>query len=143
MKKIIGLLLLATITFSSCSKKGCVDVSAENYCDECKKDDGTCTYKGEVVFWYNKATSDSLTADAATALTYYVDGQIVGSSATSVYWISAPTCGQGGSITVSKDLGTVKNKTYTYSIKDQTGFEYWNGTINFTGGNCLTQQLAW
>lgn len=50
MKKAINSLLFtailgfATITFTSCKKEGCTDVNANNYNDEAKKDDGTCTY---------------------------------------------------------------------------------------------------
>lgn len=139
----IGLLAISTTIFTSCKKEGCTDVDAENYCDKCKKDDGSCQFKGQIVFWYNQATADSLVNDGATALTYYVDGKVVGSSAASVYWTGAPNCDQGGSVTVSKNLGNVKNKSYTYSVKDQTGFEYWSGTVNFTANTCTATQLTW
>ena len=38
-------LLLSTVAFSSCKKKGCMDFDAVNYDDKAKKDDGTCNYK--------------------------------------------------------------------------------------------------
>lgn len=60
---------------------------------EVKKDDASCQYESKEVFWYNQTTADSLIADGATALTYYVDGQVVGSSAAFVYWTGAPNCG--------------------------------------------------
>ena len=133
-----------TILTSSCSKeKGCKDPDSINYNADAEEDDGSCEYEGRVVFWFNQATADSLLADDATSLTYYVDGTIVGSSATSVYWTGAPDCGQDGSVTVTKNLGSVKNKTYTYSVKDQTGFEYWTNTVNFTANTCLATQLTW
>lgn len=139
----LGLLIIGTTIFTSCGKKGCTDPDAENYCENCKKEDNTCTFKGQIVFWYNQATADSLLNDGATALTYYVDGAVAGSSAASVYWTGAPNCDQSGSVTVSKDLGTVKNKSYSYSVKDQTGFEYWSGTANFTANTCTATQLTW
>lgn len=46
-KKIVWLFLLPILfstTVSSCKKKGCTDSAAKNYCDECEKDDGSCTY---------------------------------------------------------------------------------------------------
>jgi len=117
---------------SSCSK----EKGAE-------EDDGCCDgYCGGVVFWFNKATSDSLLEDGATSLTYYVDDTIVGSSATSVYWTGAPDCGQEGSVTVIKKLGSVKSKSFTYSIKDQRGHEYWKGTVEFKANTCSAEQLT-
>jgi hypothetical protein len=147
MKKVkmllFGLVLISTITFVGCSKEGCTDPDSINYNADAKKDDGSCQYEGKEVFWYSQATSDALLADGATALTYYVDGQVVGSSAASVYWTGAPDCDQSGSISVKKSLGSDKTKTYTYSVKDQTGFEYWSGVTNYTANTCVATQLTW
>jgi len=35
---------LGAFVISGCKKKGCTDSNAKNYCDECKKDDGSCVY---------------------------------------------------------------------------------------------------
>ncbi len=139
----IGLLFSGASLFTSCKKEGCTDSSSKNFNADAKKDDGTCKYEGQVVLWYGKATSTNLQDDGAITLTYYVDGKVVGSSATSVYWLSRPECGQNGSITITKDLGEVKNKSYTYSVKDQTGFEYWTGVANFTANTCESTELTW
>lgn len=139
----LALFCALVFTTTGCKKKGCTDTDAENYCEKCK-DDGSCQFKGQIVFWYNKATADSLLADGATALTYYVDGAVAGSSAASVYWTGAPNCDQSGSVTVTKDLGNVKNKSYSYSVKDQTGFQYWSKSAeNFTANTCTAIQLTW
>lgn len=140
---LLGLVLFSTVTFIGCKREGCTDCDAENYDSKAKKDDGTCQFEGEVVFWYDQTTADSLVYDGATALTYYVDGAVAGSSAASVYWTGAPSCGQSGSVTVTKSLGNVKNLSYTYSVKDQTGFTYWSGVINFTANTCTKTQLTW
>ena len=44
----------------SCAKEGCTDPDAENYNSSATKSDGSCTFQGRVVFWYNEATSNSL-----------------------------------------------------------------------------------
>lgn len=142
-KKFVAALLfgLVALSFSSCKKEGCTDTYAINYCDECKKDDGTCEYEGEIVFWYDQATSQFLLNDGATSLTFYVDGQVVGSSACNVYWTGSPSCGANGSITVTKKLGPVKVRSYTYKVVDNTGWEYWSGTVDFDATKCTKYQL--
>ena len=113
MKK-FGLILIAlslsatTMLTTSCSKEqGCTDPDSKNYSATAEEDDGSCAYEGEVVFWYNKITSENLYDDGSDALTFYVDGKVVGSSNANVYWGSAPSCGDNASITVTKDLGNI------------------------------------
>lgn len=146
MKKIktIGMIVLIGISaslFTGCKKSGCTNKNATNY-DSKAKDNQGCKFQGQIVFWYGKSTSDFLINDNALTLTYYVDGKVAGSSATSVYWTGAPSCGQNGSITVTQDLGSAETKTYSYSVKDQTGFEYWNGTVVFEGNTCTATELS-
>jgi hypothetical protein len=138
---IITLFSLAILT--ACSKEmGCTDIDSVDYDSLAEEDDGSCTYEGNAVLWYNQAAATGLVNDGATSLTYYVDGQIVGSSAASVYWTSSPDCSQNGSVTITENLGNVKTQAYTYSVRDQTGFEYWNGIINFNANTCLKLQLS-
>jgi hypothetical protein len=145
MKKIkflsVGLMIASATLFTSCQKEGCTDLDATNYSSKAKKNNGSCNYEGSVVFWYGQQVSSFLQDDDAITLTYYLDGQVVGSSATSVFWSASPNCGQNGSVTVTKDLGGSKSKAYTYSVKDQTGFEYWSGVVNVSANTCLAIEL--
>jgi hypothetical protein len=135
--------MLAVVALTGCKKEGCMDQDATNYSPDAKKDDGTCAFTGEVVIWYGEGASDGLISDGATSLTFLVDGEIVGSTSSSVFWTAAPTCGSNASITISKDLGNAKNKSYTYSVEDQTGYVYWTGILNFTANSCESVQLVW
>ena len=139
----LGLTILVATTMTSCKKEGCTDSDSTTYDSESKKDDGTCQYEGETVFWYGQTTSNGLILDGATNLVFYVDGKVVGSSAANVYWAGEPDCGENASITITKDLGGVKTQSYTYSIKDQDGTEYWSGTLNFNANTCNAIELAW
>lgn len=133
------LLASSLLLLNSCGKEGCTDSKAKNYCESCKKSDGSCTYEGEAVFWYNQSIANFLVNDGAVSLTYYVNGQIAGSSAANIYWTSAPNC--GSAVTIERDLGKNKSQSYSYSIKDQTGWEYWNGNVTIKGGECVKIQL--
>ena len=42
--KVSALLVILALGFSSCKKEGCIDAMAENYDNEAKDDDGSCTY---------------------------------------------------------------------------------------------------
>ncbi|HEX2968350.1 MAG TPA: hypothetical protein VHO46_04530 [Bacteroidales bacterium] len=138
-------ILSLTLLTGSCDKKvkGCTDPDSINYDNLAEKNDGSCRYEGYGVIWYGEEASAGLTADGATALTYYLDGEVVGSSAASVYRTSEPGCGDDATVSVTQDLGKSKIRTYTLSVKDQTGFEYWNTDMTFEANSCLALELTW
>lgn len=148
MKKLNSLLFLALtavlLSLTSCKKEeGCTDPNATSYNPEAEVDNGTCTYEGEVVFWYGENTSIGLDNFGSSSLTFLVDGDIVGSTSSSVFWTSAPNCGDNGSITVTQNLGNVKSRSLTYSIEDQDGYEIWSDIANFEANSCQSIELVW
>ena len=139
----IILFIFSFLLFTNCGKEGCTDPDADNYSNEASKDDASCTFSGRVVMWYNEATSDSLYYFGSDVLNYFVDGEAVGIQNTDIFWTGAPECGQTGSITVTKDLGSDKTKSFTYSIVDDLGDEIWGGNLEFNANTCWGHELVW
>ncbi|MFY0685970.1 MAG: hypothetical protein JXQ90_02335 [Cyclobacteriaceae bacterium] len=140
------LALAILVSLASCGDPevfGCMDPDSDNFDGLANMDDGSCAFSGQVVFWYGEAASQFLVDDEAISLTYYVDGEIVGSGAADVYWNSsvAPDCGEQGTVTVSKDLGSAKSLTLPFYVEDQTGHQYYSGNVTFDANTCLALEL--
>ena len=119
-----------------------MDSDAQNYSSEAKTTDGSCTYQGSCIIWYGQNTANELLNYGSNSLNYYVDDKLVGSSATSYYFPSAPDCDQNGIIKVTKDLGSSKSKISTYKVIDDFGDVIWEGTIEITGNSCFKLELV-
>lgn len=152
MKKIISFLICIILfggisTTNSCKKtdkiKGCTDKDSQTYDPTAEQDNGSCLYQGAVVFWYSQIASNGLLANGATSLTFYLNGEVVGTSLTSDYWTVAPSCGDSGTITTTRDLGHEKSHAYLLSVKDQTGLEYWAASVSYDANTCTSFQLRW
>lgn len=118
MKTKILILVIAlgsVFTFSSCGKKGCTDADAENYCEKCKKDDGSCTYKATLALWWNQSYANTnVNTYGYQIVKVYIDGTFIDSKSASTYWPSAPGC--SGGVNKEFDLGTSKTKSITIKL---------------------------
>lgn len=138
----ILVLSFGSALLAGCSVDGCTDANATNFDPAADNFDGSCQYEGEVVFWYGEATSNALISIYSNSLSFYVDGQIEGSTATSQYWTGAPECGQNGSITITKALGASTALASTYEVIDDYGDLWWSGIINFEANTCSSIELV-
>ena len=146
----IASLLVAVVLFNGCKKKGCTDADASNYDSGAKSDDGSCDYKAGVSIWVSQATSTTWVGDGASTVKFYVNGSLIGSAATSVYYASSPGC-SSGSAHQMYDLGNNKTKPFTYSYVldyptgasaggDTTVTVAGSGTLS-ASNSCLSIQL--
>jgi len=138
------LIVIFTVFLFSCEKEkisGCSDPDSTNFNSLALVDDGSCNYQSSVNFWVDKTGATFLTNDGAISLTFYLDGIIIGSQSANLYLTSEPVCG-GNGINQSLNLGVFKSKQYQFSVKDQTGWEYWEGTITLKANECLVYKLT-
>ena len=140
---LISTLIVLSVSIIGCKREGCTDPDSLTFDEKAKSDDGTCKYEGSVTFWYNEQTTNKMVADNITSLTFYVNNRIIGSTASNIYWTSAPGCEGGGNIFVKEDLGTAKSKSQSYKVVDQDGDEVWAGTVIFNGNTCTATQLVY
>ena len=140
----VSLFVLA-ITSTGCKKekvKGCKTSYATNFNSSAEEDNGSCTYEAKVIFWQTLTNAAGWSALGVTALSFYVDGQFIGSCAATEYNGSVPTCGGSGQASVTKNLGTSSSKSYSWSIKDEDGYEWYSGSITLdASSSCTTQKF--
>lgn len=134
--------LALVVGLAGCKVDGCTDLDAVNYDPAADNFDGSCEYEGEIVMWYGQNVSTELLDWESASLSFYVDGQVVGSTSTSVYWTGAPDCGDNASITITKDLGKSTALASTYEVVDDWGDVWWSGVINFEANTCLQLELT-
>jgi hypothetical protein len=103
----------------------------------CKKDTS-----GKVTFWYGQGVALYASTVGATSFTFYLNNEVIGSSAADVYSVNTPDCGDGGAVTESVDLEGDDSASISYKVVDQDGTTWWEGNVKIEDGGCLNQQLA-
>jgi hypothetical protein len=142
MKKLLLLLAIpVALSITGCKKQGCVDPIATNYSDAAKKDDGSCTYKEDVIFWIDYNGYQALQTLGVSGVTLYVDGVLVGSSLSSLYWNGEPSCDQQGNFKVTIDMGKNISKTIQYEVKDNNGNSIYTDSYIVVAGDCSKVML--
>ncbi len=168
MKKffIYSVSLLSLAIVSSCKQEGCTDINATNFNLQASKDDGSCnyltkgctdplsetynaaaevsdgscTYKGSVLFWYDQAMATTLSNASVTSLKFYVNDQLIGSSAATVYFTGEPSCGSG-SASITDRVLLDRTEAIEYMVRDQSDNLLWFGIVEMKAKSCIKKKL--
>jgi hypothetical protein len=151
-KKISALLLILaflSVTTYSCRKDiyGCMDPNSVNYDATATKDNGTCAYDSDIIFWWTQATAqDFQSVGQNITLKVYIDGVFKGTLNPSLqYWNTAPDCGATGALTCKIDLGSSKSKSISirYEMIDGSGTSLGDVTESTTvnANTCMTYEV--
>ena len=97
---------------------------------------------GKVTFWYGQAVALQADATATSSFTFYLNNEIIGSSAANIYSVNTPECGNGGAVSKNVDLNGDDSATLSYKVVDEDGYTWWEGTVKIEDGGCVRQQLA-
>ena len=109
------IVLMSTMTLTSCKKEGCTDPNANNYNEDAKTDDGSCTYPTISV---NSAGDD---------------GDVTGSggSATSTHnWTNSQSKAE-----LNMDITAASGGSFQVTVKDAYGNEVLNETLTVGVGD--------
>ena len=140
MKSILYLTLaIVALSLSSCNKtvQGCTDENAENYNFEANEDVGTCSFRGSAVFYHNSQTSQNLINAGVTSVKLYVDGNFMDLMSPNVGFPFVPSCDHPDAMLMSNyGIGSIKSKSFVYSIRDQNQVVLASGTFEITGNQC-------
>lgn len=118
MKNSVVLIVLLSLAFVSCKKKGCTDIAADNYQGAATADDGSCTYSGSIVFWFDDTTANNLFGNSILSVDIYIDNVISGSLNWNQYTSAAPVCGVSGFTEVT-DLASSASMELSYHVRTQ------------------------
>ena len=169
MKKIICVSILSALIFSACEKSqtdGCIDPLAINYESWADYDDGSCLYQcddpyatnynvttnypvceyeGDVVFYLDVPAAQEFTNLSIPFLDVYVGNELAGSMPTNVGFTSTVTCTDTDPEPVYFIYQWENEQTtdLTWTVRDGTGFIWYDGTNEVLANNCLSLQLTW
>ncbi len=145
MKSTILTLSAVVVLFStSCRKSGCTDRDASNYSESAKKDDGSCTYRAQLIVWWKQDVAQNLINDQTTSLKLYANGVLGATSMANVFYPSIPHCDQQSQACLwyNFDLGKNKSQLINYEVRAQDDWLYWTNTTTLSAG-CNTIELLW
>lgn len=139
------LLILAVTIFVNCNKvPGCTDVDAENYFFEATEDNGSCSYRGNVVFYQDAQSSDNMLNDGITYVKLYINDVFSDRMQANTRFSFIPTCDHPDAMQLgNRGMGNLKSESLRYTLKDQNDVILISGSFVVEGNTCNSVKLVY
>ena len=139
MKKILLFSFLA-IFLNSCTEietSGCIDPYAYNYESFADYDDGSCLYTSDVVFYEDVAAAVYFDILGVEWLDLSVDGIYIGTLDATLGLTYVADCFESDAIVFALDWVDASSSSFTWVIRDETGFIHYEGIEVVLPNDCL------
>ena len=138
MKNIL-LLFSFALLISSCetSRSGCTDPYAYNYESFADYDDGNCLYTSDVVFYEDVAAAIYFDILGVEWLDLSVDGIYIGTLDATLGLTYVADCFESDAIVFALDWVDASSSSFTWVIRDETGFIHYEGIEVVLPNDCL------
>lgn len=139
----ISFLVLAfgLLALTGCREEGCTDPEALNFSNDAGKDDGSCEYQGDLVFWFDEPYSNFIQSLNVTQLRFFVADNFVGTLEASSFLSAQPNCGDPGALTVTLETGRMKDRNFLYRVENQDGAFLTEGLQSVRANECRVKRI--
>jgi len=149
MKKIL-LFSLSLITLISCETnsipvEGCTDPNAINYNPQADINNNSCDFTGDIIFYLDAAAGIYLYNEGVDKLTFYIDGNNIGSQYNDGGFYTAqtpPNCFDNFFTTGSVYWSNNSYTTISWEAIDETGYVWYNSEAYLEANTCTTMELT-
>ncbi len=126
---------------TGCREEGCTDPEALNFSNDAGKDDGSCEYQGDLVFWFDEPYSNFIQSLNVTQLRFFVANDFVGTLDASSFLSAQPNCGDAGALTVTLETGRSKDRNFLYRVENQDGAFLTEGLQTVRANECRVKRI--
>ena len=145
VKRLFFISIFSIILYScNVERGGCTDLNAYNYQSYADFDNGSCMYTSDIVFYQDVAAAVYFTNNVGIDwLDLTVNGEYIGTIDAALGLSYIPDCSELDAITFSLEWQDASSSSFTWQIRDETGFKHYEGVESVIPNDCLTVGLTY